>query len=340
MQWCDKYKPQTITDICGHKSTIQRITQFLNTFGKKHNCIVLTGKNGIGKTLLATLIPHELGYHVKYVNEIHKLKNLINNTGMFTRNNKEVIVYEAFYVDKISDDLEYIKKSKQPIIFVADSTELDKYKSIKKLSDIICLRPPTLSDIKPLLKKIGVKYKDEFDGDVRSLLLNLQMNKLITKDKPTISSFKVLPQMFDYNISIEQKCDMFHDLHLLPSLVYYNYVSTKIKPDTDIYESLQKTIQSQMLIRAKINAKKYCKENGLKKIKIKQPIIEKSEMNNIYKMHMISNSLEQFSSLEVIREHILSTQKYDLLPTYIYLLSASTLPVSGILPEYSIIYKL
>src|SRR3989344_8026353 len=128
MDWCNKYKPTSTTDIIGQNVAIKRIIQILNNEKRIKNCIILTGKNGIGKTLLANVIYEELGYYIKNIDDDHNLQKTINISVFFNKNKKVGIIYESAYVKKINDDIKYFKKSKQPIIFICDLEDMEKYK--------------------------------------------------------------------------------------------------------------------------------------------------------------------------------------------------------------------
>jgi len=62
--WLDKYKPQQLSDVLGDKAQIQKIDQFVKQFTKKNinkdkitnPNLIITGTNGIGKTLMIDLV--------------------------------------------------------------------------------------------------------------------------------------------------------------------------------------------------------------------------------------------------------------------------------------------
>jgi len=65
--WLDKYKPKNLSEVIGDKLTIKRIDDFVKLFNKKKlnpdkiNCpnLIISGTNGIGKTLITDLILKE-----------------------------------------------------------------------------------------------------------------------------------------------------------------------------------------------------------------------------------------------------------------------------------------
>ena len=68
--WLDKYKPLKTSDIIGHQDYIRLLTNYLNQYSsfdidvKKiaYPCILINGKNGVGKTLMVDLLLKEKGF--------------------------------------------------------------------------------------------------------------------------------------------------------------------------------------------------------------------------------------------------------------------------------------
>ncbi|MEK6839665.1 MAG: replication factor C small subunit, partial [Nanoarchaeota archaeon] len=56
--WTEKYRPQTFSDIVGHKDIVARIAAFVKQKNVPH--LLFAGRAGIGKTTLATVIAKEL----------------------------------------------------------------------------------------------------------------------------------------------------------------------------------------------------------------------------------------------------------------------------------------
>lgn len=335
MMWCDQYKPAKIKDVCGHKMAIKKITSFLDK--PKSKCLILTGMNGVGKTLLANLIPTELNYNVKNVDDIHDLKSLVNMSSFFQPDKKVCIVYEAIYVKNINTDITLMEHSTQPIIFVADTEELKKFTKLKKISTLIHLKPLTQSDIKPLLTKLNIKKCPPFDGDLRHLLLNLQMDSVGEKDIVR-NHDEMLMDMFDYRKSVEEKFERFQDYRTVPRLIHINYLYTKIKPDEKMYEKVEKDIYTQSLKSEILKARKEGKEKGVKKIKIKKPKIEKDVINDAYKMEVVSSAIDGISDGDLVQKMLSEKQNYDLVPHLILNNIRGASCVSGKLNEYDVKY--
>ena len=357
MDWCDKYKPIKAKDIIGQTVAVKRITQFLNNEKRKKNCVILTGKNGIGKTLLANVILKELGFHIKNIDDNHNLKKLINVSVFFNKNKKVGIIYESAYVKRISDDLKSIKQSKQPIIFICDSNEIEKYKSLKKLSEVIYMRSPTISEQTKYLSKILKKEKlsipkkdiefacEQSQGDTRSLIINSQFwgEKLKTEEKGKkdihhSNIFKIVPEFFDCCNSTQEKIDYFIDMVYLPDLLFLNYINTKVEKIDPIHDKLKKKLKESML-KAKIKkAKEEYKKTGIKIKKVKKPKVNEEDVNILYKLHAFSDTISEMSNADLIRQRIAEKQKFELVPYFKYLMSGACTNCSGMLLEKDIRY--
>jgi replication factor C subunit 1 len=70
LQWVDKYRPTTTSDILGNTDNVIKIKQWLNNFKNKKiadqktfkNAILISGPPGIGKTSAAHILMKEAGF--------------------------------------------------------------------------------------------------------------------------------------------------------------------------------------------------------------------------------------------------------------------------------------
>jgi len=68
--WVNKYRPNTLNQIIGHKLQIKKIKEWINSLKQKtkNNAIIISGNHGIGKTLTVKLLLEETGYIVRIIN--------------------------------------------------------------------------------------------------------------------------------------------------------------------------------------------------------------------------------------------------------------------------------
>lgn len=95
--WLDKYKPTKLSDVLGDKNQIQKIDKFVKQFNKKNLDIskilnpnlIITGTNGVGKTLTVDLVLQENGFE-KIVGELSNI-SVARKTKRKKKSEKEVI---------------------------------------------------------------------------------------------------------------------------------------------------------------------------------------------------------------------------------------------------------
>jgi replication factor C subunit 1 len=68
MLWVDHYKPTKLSEVIGHRETIEDLYKWLSSWTAKEKPILMTGPPGIGKTTLAHLIAKRCKYDVIEVN--------------------------------------------------------------------------------------------------------------------------------------------------------------------------------------------------------------------------------------------------------------------------------
>jgi len=66
--WVDRYKPTKLSEVIGHKETLEDLYKWLSTWTPTSKSILITGPPGIGKTTLAHLIAKRCRYEVVEVN--------------------------------------------------------------------------------------------------------------------------------------------------------------------------------------------------------------------------------------------------------------------------------
>jgi len=76
--WINKWRPNSVNDIIGNKSTITKLDNWISTFKQNPNSsIIINGKHGIGKTLSVQLLLARYNYECKiiYPDEIKSFRS-------------------------------------------------------------------------------------------------------------------------------------------------------------------------------------------------------------------------------------------------------------------------
>ena len=163
----DKYKPQSVKDIIGHKEHVGQISSWLSSWTpskKEEKGLLITGPPGIGKTTTVHLIAASLGYKVTEYNasdtrSVSLLKGLFA-LGM-KRLQKEVIVMDE--VDGLSgggerggvgEIADIIRKTNVPILCIANELP-PKLKPLQNACLCIKLHRPVKSTIATAVYKIA-----------------------------------------------------------------------------------------------------------------------------------------------------------------------------------------
>lgn len=177
--WLDKYKPTKLSDILGDKTQIQQVDQFIKQFAKKNFDInkipnpnlVITGTNGIGKTLITDLVLKENGFE-KVTADLSRIfiarkskkkktteretigpNRTVRTYYLSLKNNKQMLPSGEYVYRKIAlvlDDVSNVSKPKEkeaikaiiklnnkfkefPIIIIANTKHSKTVNEIKKM---------------------------------------------------------------------------------------------------------------------------------------------------------------------------------------------------------------
>lgn len=211
----DKYTPTDLSNIIGNKNAIMKFENWIKS--RNSNSIIITGKNGIGKSIITRLLLKKYNYNYKtlYSNEIKdsKLKddfneydnnflNLINikiNSKKVTNNN--AFIFDDIETISLKSEKDYImdiyKNNKNNIIIFICNDGHNKMinELIKKNCEIIRFYSPSSIELYNYVKDIFVKEKIKIE-DYSSV------NKLIEFSQYDIRRLLFLLQDYIYNYKI------------------------------------------------------------------------------------------------------------------------------------------
>jgi len=210
MLWLDKYKPTKLVDMINIEKQIKQIKEWLVNLPKsKNQSIIISGNQGLGKSLSIKLLLEELGYNIRinYPNDIKTLRlnndfndyynynKSVSNLVIESINNKIAIVFDEVENITLSSEKKYIveinkennKKKSFPLFFILNNQHSKLVNDLKKNCMEVIYTNPSIEDLRKLSlnilrnEKIKLETQDgiikiiEFSQfDIRRLINLLQ----------------------------------------------------------------------------------------------------------------------------------------------------------------------
>jgi replication factor C subunit 1 len=261
-----KYRPNKLEDFVGNKQLVKPFIQWLLEWdpqNKKSKCALVSGVNGVGKSLLVELILRKHDYNIielacdddrdkGWINEY--IKPLLKTKKTFNGQENALVVSD---IDSSSGDygfiaslVECIKETCIPIICICDDRYSQNIKPILNYCVDFKLAKPSYDDVYRLIYKVvtteGIKIGkssvdklyEESNGDIRIILNTLQLGIKKSdkgKDIQNYSIFDTTGQLFSQENSIDEKQRyywMSPDIHTL--MVQENYISNTLTSKDDV----------------------------------------------------------------------------------------------------------
>ena len=231
-----KYRPNKLDDFVGNKNVIQPFIRWLlewDANDKKTKCALVSGVNGVGKSLLVELILKKHDYNIinlsiddnrdkETINQT--IKPLLKTKKTFNGQENCLVVSD---IDSSGGDYgfistltECIKETHIPIICICDNRYNQNIKPILNYCVDFKLSKPSYDEIYRLIYKVvtteeikigksGVdKLFEEANGDIRFILNSLQLGVKRGDSNKNIQSaniFDTTGQLFSQENSIEDK---------------------------------------------------------------------------------------------------------------------------------------
>ena len=171
--WINKYKPNNIAQIIGNKENIKIFKDWiLDIKSKKNQTIIISGNQGLGKTLTVNLILEELGYIVRIINpneikdhriyddfnDYHNFINSIYSKVSFNnkQNNKIALIFDETENITLTSEKKYImdiykennKLRSFPLIFISNNHHSKLLYDLKKSCNEIIFENPTYNELR------------------------------------------------------------------------------------------------------------------------------------------------------------------------------------------------
>ena len=188
--WINKYKPSNINQIIGNSTQIKNFKDWIcNLSINKNQGIIISGNQGLGKTLTIKLIVEELGYIARIINpnEIkdHRIYDDFNdyynfNNSIYTKinfseqkNKKIALIFDETENITLTSEKKYVmdiykenNKSKSfPLIFISNNQHSKLLNDLKKGCVEIVFVTPTIHELKQLVKKISLMENISWDSE-------------------------------------------------------------------------------------------------------------------------------------------------------------------------------
>ena len=254
-----KYKPKKLEDFVGNKQVILPFIRWILEWdekNKKNRCALVSGLNGVGKSLLVELVLNKHDYNIihlssederskEYINKI--IKPIIQSKKTFNGQDNCLVVSDIDISGDygfISSLLECIKETKIPIICICDDRYSQSIKPILPYCYDIKLAKPKYDEVYPLIYKVvttenikigkkGVdKLYEESNGDIRFILNNLQIGIRKCDTSKNIQStniFEIAGKLLSLDTELEEKIRyywMAEDINTL--MVHENYINSTL----------------------------------------------------------------------------------------------------------------
>jgi replication factor C subunit 1 len=272
-----KYRPKKLDDFIGNKNVIMPFIRWLLEWdpkNKKSKCALVSGLNGIGKSLLVELILQKHDYNIIHLsNDEDRNKEYINNTikpllkfkKTFNGQENALIVSDIDCGNDygfMSSLVECIKDAQIPIICICDNRYDQGIKPILNYCYDIKLNKPTYNDIYPLIYKVvtGENIKiskssvdnlyEQSNGDIRYILNTLQITPRkcdTTSEMKTINTisshkniqsaniFDTTGKLLSMDLTLDEKYNTYWLSHDIHGLmIHENYINNTLTAREDI----------------------------------------------------------------------------------------------------------
>lgn len=261
-----KYKPNTLEDFIGNKNMINVFIKWLLTWepeNKKTKCALISGPNGIGKSLFVELILKKHCYNIinlsidddrdkEYINK--EIKPLLKTIKTFDDQYNVLVVSD---IDSNGGDygfiatlVECIKETHIPIICICDDRYDQNIKPILNYSFDVKLTKPIYDDVYRLIYKVvtnenikisksGVdKLYEQSNGDIRFILNTLQLGLKkgeLNKNIQNLNIFDTSGKLLTMDLNLDEKYKYYwmgQDIHTL--MIQENYINNTLISKNDI----------------------------------------------------------------------------------------------------------
>jgi replication factor C subunit 1 len=281
--WINKYKPKKMSEIIGNVKQIEIFKQWLQS--SINSSIIISGNQGLGKTLTIKLILEEFNYNIRIINpnEIkdHRLLDDFNDYYNFvssiyskisfnnTINKKIALIFDETENISLTSEKKYImdihkynnKLKAFPLIFISNNQHSKLLNDLKKNCDEIIFEVPSNNEIKEIISNIliheNIKFEDTTlidkiidlsQNDVRrliNLLQELSLNYNNLITKKNIQEFINKTREKDIDIGLFNSTVQLINNYLPYDNIIKLYETEKVLLPLMIYENYLKKMNTE-----------------------------------------------------------------------------------------------
>jgi replication factor C large subunit len=188
--WTVKHRPRKIAEIAGHKSAIEKITEWLDEWGKnerpKKRAVLLHGPPGIGKTSLVHALAEERALDLVEINAsdkrsgdiLSRIAGLASTQSTLFGNRGKIILLDEVDGINLREDtgaiqsiLKLIKETNYPIFLTANDPWDPKTRQLREACLVVEMKRLGIREGLPFLRSLVEKERVEIDEDALRLLL-------------------------------------------------------------------------------------------------------------------------------------------------------------------------
>jgi replication factor C subunit 1 len=313
--WINKYKPTNLSQLIGNTMQINMFTDWLinvNSKSNKSSGIIISGNQGLGKTLTINIILENLGYMVRIINpnEIkdHRIYDDFNDYYNFVnsiyskinfnenKNKKIALIFDETENITLTSEKKYIidiykennKNKSFPLIFISNNRHSKLLNDLKKGCSEIIFTTPTDIELKQLIKNICNSENISFESEKI-------IDKLIVFSQNDIRRLIYLLQELSFHL-----CD-----NKITDEILNNFIEKSREKNIDIglFDSTEKILNSyldyetimKLYESEKVLLPLMIHENYLKKILNKST---DSLQNILYNMVNVTDSISRGDNIE------------------------------------------
>ena len=287
----EKYCPKNVNEIIGNKASISKFEKWIKSIkDRDENFLILSGKNGIGKTIISKLLLNTYDYNPIIIypediknyrqndefNDFYNLDNSINKKINFknVKNKNIALLFDDTETITLTSEKKYIMNifknkinSSIPIIFICNNNHSKLLNDLKKNCHEIKFYSPSSYDLKLFIKNICKSEKIKIDNDD-------SIDTLIELSQYDIRRLLNLIEDYSYNYKIlsNKNITKFEKQTLLKDTNIGLYDATRILLNDDLeFDNIYKIYESEKVLLPLMIQENYYKKicNSKKSIKEK-----------------------------------------------------------------------